>query len=242
MADQSTLWWGLSVDVWDSWGLKLMIFGASLGVLALLSSLGSSFVLYKTGNIFQAQVGTAQTELKNETLRLSKEADDARTALKATELLVAEAKEKAEAERIERLKLEALIAPRSLSQEHQREIANSLLQFSGLRVRVVSYVHDMEGALLAKQIAASFGLAGFVVLEQISTVGQTGQVGTGVAVEGVNKPLIAALVNALGSIGQLDVGESSGFIPGVAPGHQSAFPGAPIAAHIMIAAKPIKTK
>lgn len=62
MTDQSPFWWSIPVEVWDTWGLRLMIVGAVLGLLALVASLASSFILYKTGNVFQARVVTETAE------------------------------------------------------------------------------------------------------------------------------------------------------------------------------------
>jgi hypothetical protein len=75
MTDQS-FWWGFSVESWDGFGLKLMILGGLLGAAALVASLASSFILYKTGNVFQARVATVEKqseELKAANLALEKQ-------------------------------------------------------------------------------------------------------------------------------------------------------------------------
>jgi hypothetical protein len=70
--------WGYSLDVWDRAGVVLMFIGAGLGVIALLLSLASAYVLYEVADAAQKQTakearssGEKIAVLNNETARLT---------------------------------------------------------------------------------------------------------------------------------------------------------------------------
>jgi hypothetical protein len=128
--DQSMLW-GLPVASWDKIGFGLLLFGAALGVLALFASLASSVILYRTGNITQA-------ELRTKALTLESKAEELRNA---------------------NLKLEEQIAPRRLDDAQRGALIFAMAPFAGKKVRLASYALDLEGAVLTKQIFEALQLA-----------------------------------------------------------------------------------
>lgn len=142
MADQSTFWWGLPVNAWDAWGLRLMIAGATFGLLALVATLASSFILYKTGNVFQSQVADAHARLNVETgklnveiSRLNREAAEANANARMAEAraLVAQAE------------LAKFRAPRRLTAEQAALLAKRLEGFSGTNFAIAVGPGDAVG-------------------------------------------------------------------------------------------------
>jgi hypothetical protein len=62
--------------------------------------------------------------------------------------------------------LERRIAPRNLSPSQQKEIADSLREFSDVQFATQSYSIDVEGQRLEEQIRKAFGLARFSGLQR----------------------------------------------------------------------------
>lgn len=108
------------------------------------------------------------------------QADSAQANQKA-----AEANKVAEQEQVERLRLEAQIAPRRLSPVQQYLVARDCKQFSGRRVRVVSYSLDSEGAVLAKQIVTTLTNAGMKVEDATASLMPLGGFSLGVHITAV---------------------------------------------------------
>jgi hypothetical protein len=90
----------------------------------------------------------------------------------------------AEAERLERMKLEAAVVPRSLTLEQQKLIAAAVQTFRGHAVLVSSYALDGEGAALAGQIIAALQSGGVKVADNRSSILVTGGFEGGIHVRG----------------------------------------------------------
>ena len=120
----------------------------------------------------------------------------------------AEANQKAEEERLERLKLEAIVAPRSLSLDQQRQIADACRKFHGHDVLVYSNALDGEAAALGGQIISALQSAHIVVADARGSGFGTGKFDTGVHVSGpkVEDEFISVLETALSKIGNLKPG------------------------------------
>jgi hypothetical protein len=118
-----------------------------------------------------------------------------------------QARSMAEAERLERVRLEAVVAPRSLSLEQQRRIAAACSPFIGHRVVVESYGLDGEAAGLGAQIIALLRpvLGAANVLDSRASSMVSGGFELGVHVRGPasENDFVGALRAALSSIGQL---------------------------------------
>ena len=94
------------------------------------------------------------------------------------------ADQKAEAERLARVELEARIAPRRLTPAQQAEIASFLSPFQGKRVTVVTYALDVESAVLGAQLIAVMHRAGIVPIDNRASVMPFGGFSTGIRFEG----------------------------------------------------------
>jgi hypothetical protein len=129
-------------------------------IVAIVAAIAIAYVSFRSwsaGNKVQdALHANAQARIqeakRDATVGLAK-ADTEITRLKtetqALQLEVATAKKETEHERLERVKLEAQIAPRRLTTEQQKAIAGSLKNFKGRKVRLLTHVYDLEGAVLA---------------------------------------------------------------------------------------------
>lgn len=133
-SDQSLLW-GYSVASWDKLGIWALVIGAILGVVALLLTAASAYVLYRVAD-------TAQVALE----------DESRTA----KIEIAEANAKiAEAgarQKEAELKLEQLrrqVAPRQLQRD---KFINDLLGQPSAPVEIMYLMDDPECFDLAQQI------------------------------------------------------------------------------------------
>lgn len=98
-----------------------------------------------------------------EAVKKAKEAEERarkfEASISSANALAEQAKQVAERERLERVKLEAQVAPRLLSVERQRAITASLKRFKGRNVAIVTYSLDVEAAVLASQIIPTSGTA-----------------------------------------------------------------------------------
>jgi hypothetical protein len=117
----------------------------------------------------------------------------------------AEANKAAEQEKIERLKLEAQIAPRRLTVAQQQAIAMGCSHFSGKSVRVESYALDAEAGILAKQIIAALQASGMHVQDGTASLMPLGGFSLGVHVNGDEPDLVTGLSAILSSVGNLFV-------------------------------------
>ena len=127
----------------------------------------------------------------------------------------AQLEKEAEAERLERAKLEAIIAPRSLTLDQQQKIADICRKFQGHAALVESYSTDAEASGLASQIIAVLHAAGVPVADDIATVMPVGGFETGVHVRAPNeeKDFASTIADALSSIGHLDVASPNDPLP-----------------------------
>ena len=112
-----------------------------------------------------------------------------------------QAKLAAESERHERVKLEALVAPRRLSPEQQQQIGDAVRKFAGQSVVVESYGLDIEGAVLGAQIIAALAYGNLSVVDRANRI-QSGGFHLGV-VRGPVGELTSSFRDALKNIGKL---------------------------------------
>jgi hypothetical protein len=92
---------------------------------------------------------------------LATEATSARAAIAEANARAAEANQKAEAERLERLKLEAAIAPRLITQAQQNELTARLSEFKGQHGTVIASPSTSEGEWFARILTAPLKAAGW---------------------------------------------------------------------------------
>ena len=147
----------------------------------------------------------------------------------------AEANRKAETERLERIKLEAIVAPRDLSLEKQLSISRSLFKHSGQRIRMKSYVLDTESAVFGQQILNALHGANLSYDDRRMTIQSTGEIATGVRVTGSNSSLVNDILAVLRDAGVVVSPEGA---PEGA-GMQLSDDGTAVAATIFVGVKPI---
>lgn len=113
----------------------------------------------------------------------------------------------AEQERIERIRLEAIVAPRSLNLDQQRQIGKACGEFGGHNVSVFSYATDGEGAVLGMQIIAALRRAGIKIADDRASGMVTGGFDLGIHLRGPTseEPFMECLKRAFTSIGHLAV-------------------------------------
>lgn len=171
---------------------------------------------------------------ENELAQLAKDTADANAR-------AAEANQKAEQERLERLRLEAVVAPRSLSLDQQRSIANAWKAFAGRKVSLTTYALDAEGATLGKQIIACLREAGLNAEDRTASNMPLGGFALGVHVNGSDNELVSAIATALQSVGHLAVEQHGPSLrnASIASGDPSA--GTDLTASILVGVKPIMT-
>ncbi len=167
-------------------------------------------------------------------------------AVKQTETAkasAAEANRKAEQERLERIRLEAVVSPRSLSLDQQRLIAGFWKQHAGKRVSVTSYALDAEGAGLATQIMACLGVATIEVDNRLASQMPLGGFSLGIHVSGNDSNLVNSIRTALSGTGRLTVAAANTPAGGGLASMETGSPDGdkPVAASILVGVKPVAT-
>ena len=187
-----------------------------------------------------AKIGVAREEARKAVDQA--QADIAKSNARSDEAnaRAAEAIKAAETEKLERIKLEAQIAPRRLEGERHIALTSAMGQYAGRRVAVVSYALDAEAVPLAFQIINSLERAKLVVREMVASEMVMGNFGWGVHVSGPDKELVGALRVALANAAGLIVAPEQNTVPPLSSiGPQS---GQPVAAFVLVGVKPIQTR
>lgn len=243
---------GLSLPFLQSIFFWATITAAIAGGISITAAFISAMVGYQVSDLVQADANRRIVDAATAGETAKADAEKARAeiaeAAKQTELAkagAAEANQKAEAERLERLKLEAIVAPRSLSLQQQQALAASWRAFAGKQVAVTSYSLDGEGAGLATQIMAALQAAGIGVDNRLASIMPLGGFSLGVHVTGADASVAESLRRALATIGNLAVaapgspqGGGAAMGLGSSPG---AAPQQPVAAQILVGVKPVAT-
>lgn len=164
----------------------------------------------RTANGFEAKIAASNKEAKQaDALAKMYESQiaDSNANAKEADAHAAEARSMAEAERTEQLRLRAIVAPRSLSIEQQRQIVDVCRKFKGHRASVVSYGMDAEAFELGDQIIRSLqtALGNDRVQDSRATLVVTGGFAVGLGVSGPNseRDLVLALGSEFRSFGLL---------------------------------------
>lgn len=173
-------------------------------------------------------------------------ADDAHVKLKQAEAQIADANARAaeanlktEAERVERLKLEAQIAPRRISEADCRIIAAALAPLAGRKIAVASYAQDTEGTVLATQILFCLHAANIQVIDDRLSVSALGGLNFGVLVSGDDGSMTWLIKESLERDGHVNVAPLG--TPLINDGFSLAHPGGLVPeVSIFVGAKPIQ--
>jgi hypothetical protein len=142
------------------------------------------------------------------------------------------------------LRLEAIIAPRSLTLEQQAKLAAALKPFAGAKVIIASPPMDGEAQGIALQIKASLEGAGLVPVNMIGRIGHVAGVALGIHMTGRaggnNAELMTKLHDELSSSGQFVVASEGNAAQPLLTYPGGDFPDAKSAAvAIFIGAKPV---
>jgi hypothetical protein len=208
-------------------------------IIALLGQQTAQAVATARG--FESRIADSEAQVAS----ANASSRDAVVKVAEAEARAEEARSMAEAERLERIRLQAIVAPRSLSLDQQQQIATAVRRFAGHRVLVSSYGLDGEGAALGAQIIILLrsALGNDNVLDDRASLVVTGGFELGVHVRGPDSEsaFVSTLSNALSSIGQLQtfVNDPRPRAGGGIGGGGAAFPAGTIFVSVMVGIKPV---
>ncbi len=178
----------------DFWNNVMLVSLAGAAIAAIIAFVATRIIVTRTGEFTTAQelLSTAkdrqlQLDLKEKDIEignLTVRSDTAEGGIARANERAAKANRAAEDERLARLKLEAQIAPRRLTEAQRKTIADACIPFKQKRVQVVSYMMDTEGFVLSEQIVSALRLSGMTVDDNSFSVMPLGQFTLGVAVYG----------------------------------------------------------
>jgi hypothetical protein len=182
----------------SGWMVVFGLLGAGLVAIGVSGELGIDFMSrdVETGlrNKNRELVGLFQ-RASSEAIERASNADERASA---NEREAAELRKVAEGERLERMRLEVAIQPRTLTLKQQQDMTNACLQFAGSQLEAFSQVGDAEGARLVMQIVAALRKA------QIPAQGRAGGIETvndvppsGVSISSFNPGLSKAIADSL---------------------------------------------
>jgi|NGEPerStandDraft_6_1074524.scaffolds.fasta_scaffold27770_3 hypothetical protein len=189
-AAASTLFLGHNGEWWDFWLIVSVIVAALAATVIGIATTGS-IVSHKR------EAMAAEEALEKYKLEMGKQISTANAAGETAKADAAEATRKAEAERSERLKLEAKLAPRRVDVVQQATISQTVSKFAGKMVRLESYALDAEAAILGTQIQKALNDGGLVIDSALMTRQSGGSIALAVHVIGTDKNLVDALISAL---------------------------------------------
>lgn len=184
-----------SVDGWNNWMVGALVF-TSLAAIAVVVTTRVALVKAKQLAEVQSQLLAA----KDSQLALDLRAKDEK--IEEAKANANEAMQRAESERLERVKLEALIAPRSLSIEQQRQLSTKLSRFAGDKVVVASLAESGEPLWIAEQLINSLTTSGIVVVDMRGGYSSISGFSFGIHLGGSNRDLIKLLETELRADGQ----------------------------------------
>jgi hypothetical protein len=179
---------GAKVDGWNASVNWLLAITAVVGILYFLATIRQSS--------WSKRLQTAQADLiKAKDQKLESD-------LRAKDLEIRQlGKETAELNG-RNLKLEAIIAPRRLSNRQSKEFA-SLTPFANRVVEIRSYSSDTEGLVLASQILNALNTAKLQIRDNRLTMQPAGSISFGISVDGSNGKLVNELKRILSLDGNL---------------------------------------
>lgn len=160
---------GLDLHGWETVMVGSLI---AAGVAALLVAFSTWLVV----RLQREALADAEVRI-NEAKEGAAKANEKAAAIAATNLQLETNLEK---ERIERLKLEAAVAPRSITPEQSAALTAVWRKFAKKRVLIESYSLDAEAAFLSQEIAKALHLAGVEVVNGSMTVTPSGDFKLGI--------------------------------------------------------------
>jgi hypothetical protein len=215
----------------------------------IIASLGQQTAeAIATAKGFESQIADSNARVKSAEAQVASANASSRDAVvKVAEAnaRAAEARSMAEAERLERIRLQAIVAPRSLSLDQQQQIANALRRFASHRVSISSYGMDGEGAALGAQLIILLRsvLGNGNVLDNRATTVVAGGFEFGIHVRGpdAERDFVSSLSNALSMIGELQTftNDAPPRVASMIGGGGASFPAGTIFVSVMVGIKPV---
>ena len=95
-ASDHSLLWGYPIEIWDSWGLRALVWGAVLGVVALLLTAASAYVLYRVADVAQKGLETESKSSAEKIAELTARTAEAEARTKEAQLKLAEVEDRNE--------------------------------------------------------------------------------------------------------------------------------------------------
>jgi hypothetical protein len=147
----------------------------------------------------------------------------------------AKANQRAQEDRLARVKIEERIAPRRLTTERQASLSELFRTFSGRTVRVASYELDVDGAMLGEQILRAARDAGLSADDKRMSQGALGGMMVGISVTGTDAPMVSAIISLFDAMGLYP----SSVEPPPTGGASFGGQGVPFSAKIFLGPKPL---
>jgi len=133
----------MSLETATSW----FDFANLIFLLSLLFGVLSTFAIVRLGNVKEHHWDLAR--------------DQSRELVKGLELETAKANQKAEEERLARIKIEEKLAPRRITQEDQNFISAQISEFKGVVGGIGTSPRDIESMRLESAVHAAIAVAGW---------------------------------------------------------------------------------
>jgi hypothetical protein len=158
------MWPSLKTAIWlyDFANIGLII-GLVIGVI-------STVLVIWMGNVKEEHLNRALANSRERTATLEKQSTELKVAVSDADARAAEANEKAEKERLERIRLEEDLAWRRLTKKEQQIIASKLANFSGQIVSLWYGAGDKEAETFAWELASSLDSAKWKVFSPASSI------------------------------------------------------------------------
>ena len=159
-ASDHSLLWGYPIEFWDRIGIRSLIWGAVLGVIALLLTAASAYILYRVADVAQKDL---EDETKSSTERIAELSTQSEELRKAT----AEANARAAEAQLE---LEKYKTPRRLDDAQSGRIKSVASKFPGTPFDVTVNL-ESEPESFAAQIGEVLVSAGWIWKDRNNTPG-----------------------------------------------------------------------
>ena len=179
--------------------------------MAMLQPLWFRFIRL---GIFRSASETTVADLKNQT---------------------ANANQRAQEDRLARVKIEERIAPRRLTIEQQASLSAFFKTFPGRTVRIASYELDVDGAMLGAQVLRAARDAGLSAEDRRMSQGALGGMIVGISVTGTDAAMVSAVISLFDAMAL----HPSPADPPPTGGASFGGQGVPFSAKIFIGLKPL---
>ncbi len=139
-------------------------------IIGLVIGIISTVLVVWMGNVKEEYLNRELADSRERTATLEKQSTELRVAVSNADARAAEANEKAESERLERIRLEEDLAWRRLSKEQQQLITTKLASFSGQPVSIWYGAGDKEAETLAWELGSALQSAKWIVFSPASKI------------------------------------------------------------------------